>query len=294
MKTIKKLTASVLAVASAAAMTATMAPAFAYEDTAAAQAAFINSFDEGIDQKVAKFLFDNGYTLTEAQDAMDIYVNGLAMMETSANASNARAVSNNYYYNSSAIAPTEHFALVIAATPAYTATKVTIDVIASSGLVTSSENYFMYSSYSSYVNSVDHEYAEANNQWDHCAVLRGITAKSDPVACAALRYPITPGNSIATESALRQCLTFDVSTISNYEFALETYARGDVNHDGYVNQTDSTLLLQFLVESETLDITYADGSNHFSYVTNVMAADYNLDGIVNLADATQLNSYLNS
>ena len=80
--------------------------------------------------------------------------------------------------------------------------------------------------------------------------------------------------------------------IADDVFAYETYAKGDVNHDGLVNKADSTLLLQFLAESSTLDIKYADGSNHYSFVTNVAAADFNLDGSVSMIDIVKLDQYL--
>jgi hypothetical protein len=105
-----------------------------------------------------------------------------------------------------------------------------------------------------------------------------------------VRYPVSPESTVTTEYQLYQHVEF--STTGDYGITYETYARGDVNHDGVVDADDSKLLMQYLVRLDTLDITYADGSNHYSFVTNTVAADYSLDGIVSILDVTQLDRYL--
>ena len=291
MKTVKRATAAILAAVTTTAMAASISPAFAYENQDMAKEEFVQSFNEGIDRKCAQYLIDNGCALDEAMDIMDTYMEGLAMMEEQPM---ARAASNGYYYSSTNLAPTEHFALIIAVTPAYSANKVTIDVSANASLLSSTDSHFEYSYCSNYVNTVTHEYESANNMWNHSVRLSGINPSPQTEACSVIRYPIVPGVGVTTETAIRQNILFDVSTISNSEFALETYAKGDVNHDGMVNKADSTLLLQFLAEQTALDLTYADGSNHYSFVTNVAAADFNLDGIVSMVDIVKLDQYLAS
>ena len=80
---------------------------------------------------------------------------------------------------------------------------------------------------------------------------------------------------------------------ANVAISHEIYALGDVNHDGIVNEADSTLLLKYAMGSEDLNITYADGSNHYSYITNPMACDTTQDDIVDVSDVVLLNKFIN-
>ncbi len=289
MKSLKRTIASLTAVLTTAAMAMSAAPAFAYEDITAAKAEFVNSFNDGIDREVAQYMINNGYTLEEAKNAMKMYMDGLAIMETS---SNARTTSGNYYYSTTHLANSNHFALLIAVTPAYTANKVDLTLNALESMITSTDSSYIVPNYASYVGTTETYYYTENNKWCHEITLKNITAKNDTTACAAVRIPITPTSLITSENALLQNLSLDITTISNYTFALETYASGDVNHDGKINLSDYTLLSQYIVEAETLDIVYADGSNHYSFVTNAMAADFNCDGVVNFLDLTNLDKYI--
>lgn len=114
-------------------------------------------------------------------------------------------------------------------------------------------------------------------------------------ACPVAKIGIKPYSSITSEVQLFNQIAIYLSyneEDEDYMFTYQIYAKGDVNHDGLVNQADSTFMLQYLSENTALDIKYVDGSNHYSFVTNVAAADFNLDGIVNMVDIVKVDQYL--
>lgn len=293
MKIIKRATAAILAAVSTAVMASSMAPAFAYEDQGIAKEKFVNSFNEGIDRKCAQYLIDNGCALDEAKDIMDTYMEGLAMMEEQPM---ARAASAGHYYSNTSLAPTEHFVLVIATTPDRTIDEAFVKVSAKNSLVTTTEDSAtLMPAYESNVDYFKLSFSEGALQksWTHTLHLQSIRAFSSSTARSVERIEVTPiSSAINNEANLYNTISMSVDTGDDYVFAYETYAKGDVNHDGLVNKADSTLMLQFLAESSTLDIKYADGSNHYSFVTNVAAADFNLDGSVSMVDIVKLDQYL--
>jgi hypothetical protein len=289
---LKKFVASVLAVASITAIGSTMSPVLAYERLEEQQELFVNAFEEGIDRDVAQYLLDNGYSLEEAENAMDIYMDGLEAMNASSTTS---TTTTDRYYNTSDIAKTEHFVLAIATTPDSSCSAATIQVSLDPDFLESSDDAFILPSYESYVDTATSSYGfnKKTGKWVHTTSLSGIDAMDTSTAHGMVRYPVSPKSTVTTEYQLYQNVGFSSMSMPNdYGITYETYARGDVDHNGVVNSTDSTLLMQFLVQRNTLNITYADGSNHYSFVTNVMAADYSLDGIVSILDVTQLDRYL--
>lgn len=296
MKTIKRATAAILAAVSTAAMAASMAPVFAYEDQGIAKEDFVNSFNEGIDRKCAQYLIDNGCALDEAKGIMDTYIEGLAMMEEQPM---ARAASAGHYYSNTSLAPTEHFVLVIATTPDNPIEMASIKVSAkNSHIATTADSISPMFGYDKNADVFSTTFKGAGTNWRHTIDLEGVKAFSSSTARSVARIEIAPISSyINTEANLYNTISMSVDmaeeeAIADDVFAYETYAKGDVNHDGLVNKADSTLLLQFLAESSTLDIKYADGSNHYSFVTNVAAADFNLDGSVSMIDIVKLDQYL--
>ncbi len=295
MKTVKRAAAAILAAVTTTAMAASISPAFAYENQDMAKEEFVQSFNEGIDRKCAQYLIDNGCALDEAMDIMDTYMEGLAMMEEQPM---ARATTPGHYYSNTGLASTEHFVLVIATTPDCPIDESKIKVSASNKLVsTTKESMTLVPSYESNASYVALGFESGYTKWSHTISLGGVNAFSSSTARSVAKIEIAPINStVNTEAKLYNTISMSVemdeNQIPNDVFAYETYAKGDVNHDGIVNKADSTLLLQFLAEQTALDITYADGSNHYSFVTNVAAADFNLDGIVSMVDLVKLDQYL--
>ncbi len=297
LKKSKRAVAAVIAAVSTAAMAASMAPAFAYEDIAAAQEAFVNSFDEGTDRDCAQYLLDNGCALDDAKDVMEHYMNGKAMTEAN---SMARSTSANQYYSNTTLASTDHFVVLISATPDRYLELATIKIYAYNSLVSSSENGIsLNSNYCNNASDCSVSFKGTGSIWRHTIDLEGVSARSSSNACQVARIAVDPVSStINNEAKLYNAISMSVESdgendVNDYMFAYETYAKGDVNHDGVVDDQDSTMLLQFLAEKiSSFDITYADGSNHYSAVTNAAAADFNLDGLITLVDLTMLTQYI--
>ena len=101
---------------------------------------------------------------------------------------------------------------------------------------------------------------------------------------------ITSSANIKTEAALNK----QVEIFSNSEkrdVVFETYALGDVNHDGLVDAADVTYLSNFLLGKENnFEFTYSDYSTHYAGLTNIYASEVNTDDQISLADLIVLKS----
>ena len=110
-------------------------------------------------------------------------------------------------------------------------------------------------------------------------------------AAAFFGEEIVPTTSCKSEAQLKCSVSLNDTFLTN-KIEFETFAIGDVNHDGDVNAIDSLCMSKYLNNGETFDYIYNDGSNHYSFATNEMAADVNHDGRISLEDLNLLNHYL--
>ena len=118
------------------------------------------------------------------------------------------------------------------------------------------------------------------------------TEAENKVAEPLVRFRLHYGDSTPTsENALYKSISF--SQVNQGGAEIETFALGDVNHDGVVDAQDQSYLTKFLIGSvNDFDFKYSDGSNHFSYATNGLAADVNQDNVVDMLDAIQIGKYV--
>ena len=72
---------------------------------------------------------------------------------------------------------------------------------------------------------------------------------------------------------------------------MHTFALGDIDHNGIVNEADSTYLMKFLVHL-SLEFSYNSGTDDTSSLMNIAAMNFNLDDKVDLEDAISLNRYI--
>lgn len=97
----------------------------------------------------------------------------------------------------------------------------------------------------------------------------------------------------------------DLHTISHFddeyndttaEFRYETYVRGDVNHDGIVNEYDIGWLVDYnLGQNPSLNGDYGQGyvdmTSDYAILINALAADADRDGSIGLSDLTWVNAF---
>lgn len=253
---------------------------------------YMNSFSEDIEKDIVKYLFENGCSMDEAESMMTRYMNGKAISESK---KMARAVSNPYYYNSTKLAPVDHFIALIVTDPTQGEDTLTVNITGNPANVSSMNYRFLCLSYSDSA-TLTGSYKVVNaNKWRQSSTYNDIQPLTSYTTAAPLsRYYIKAEGSTNTEAQLYNAVSMTYNAMENSDFILayETYARGDVNHDGTVDDEDLSKLMEYLVDKTALNFIYRDGSNHYSFVTNVLAADTNLDGAVGIADQLTLNKYL--
>ena len=111
----QKTVAGISALAMAVTMSATAVPAFASEYEAVEVQEYVDSFADFETQKVVKYCLDNGLSLDETKEAVEIYQRGEEMLSESEIATFSTTSAPNYY-NVSRLAPTTHFVMLIVAT----------------------------------------------------------------------------------------------------------------------------------------------------------------------------------
>ena len=82
---------------------------------------------------------------------------------------------------------------------------------------------------------------------------------------------------------------YDDSDTTKIEF--HTYALGDFDHNGIVDVSDYTYLMDYLVLSFNGRFQYTDMNIDIAYQVNRLAVDVNKDGVVDLRDAIEMNSW---
>ncbi|MGN0592558.1 MAG: hypothetical protein ACI4JQ_04880 [Ruminococcus sp.] len=282
MKTIKKLTASVLAVASAAAMTATMAPAFAYEDTAAAQAAFINSYANEKAKVIAAYCLEDGLSMEETASLLEDY---LAVEEQNNGVSLASATSPDYYNNSALSGAPHRLAAIVRNTT------VSLNELICFTFNRNVVSYAGSSSLCGIYNNSSTTLMTYNTPGDENSInsLLVSTTTSTTGAEVAIKYSLDVSGA-TSESNLYGSITMTDSSGHGYmEYA--TYVLGDVNHDGQVTDVDEHDVLEFIVElRDDFTYSYLDYKTYYAAV-NMLAADANEDGIISMADVNKIKSW---
>ena len=98
------------------------------------------------------------------------------------------------------------------------------------------------------------------------------------------------GINTFSESDLRNSISMvDTSHVGG--FKMHTFALGDIDHNGIVNEADSTYLMKFLVLL-SLEFSYNSGTDDTSSLMNIAAMNFNLDDKIDLEDAVSLNRYI--
>lgn len=278
MRSSKCTMAAITAFIMTAAMAASAAPAFAYEGAEA----LINSYGNPVAQDIAEYCLDNGMSLEETKELVDGYASRHPV--TVARSATGDTVSSNYY-NPNQGADSPHYVALIL-------TNTTEQV---------GGNYAMYfnTAYAEYngTSSLCRGYATTSNA--HIHVTTGIGISMNILAPAG----VTTASKSAfaklgidhTENSTEATIYSAISSsdiTQDPDIAYDTYALGDVEHDGDVDSIDTDRLLEYIVESrDDLSFIYNDsnsGVGVHSAITNWLAADANGDNRISLADVTEI------
>lgn len=296
--TMKKLTAGVSALAMAATLSATSVPAFAAEFESMEAQEFVNSFENPDTRTVAQYCLDNGLSLDEAKDVMDTYETGLTLIAereiTARNAINT----GKAFYSEKNVAQTQHYVVLIANNGAASGF-VTLNLSFSLDWI----NYDMTTMPYTLINeNADITVGKSSNSRIRVnGDIPNVYTTSKPAGVLYLPFGIeeniASGGDTYTESSVYHKFTltrnyYDSANNKDTTFSYETFALGDVDHSGYVDEADSTYLLQFLVHKiNDLSFSYTDKSDNIANIVNFLATDTNHDGKLDLTDVTRINQW---
>ena len=293
MKTLKRAIAAILAAASSATLAISTAPVLAYASAAESREALINSYSNPTARLIAEYLLDNGMPFDEAKEMTDGYAERHPV-SSMARAASVETTVDGPYHNSHHLSGQEHYLVAIVKD-----TSVALD-----------ESFtFDFDSY--YVGYDDDAYECGMYANDPNLIYSVGVPQSNKVVTAiytpnrtttpsvnsAVKYAVDKAHS-ANERNLIDHIHFTYNYGHNV-IDYDTYALGDVNHDGHVNQKDSDYILEYLVHRRSdFSFTYTDQSTNpktaYAAVTNLLAADVTKDGVISMADITRLGQWINA
>lgn len=307
-KTIKKAIAGISALAMTAAMSATTIPAFASEYEALDAQEYVNSFEDSETRAVAQYCLDNGLSLDETMSMMDTYQKGLELIASRNDSANdgialtstkIDVTINDTFYNGTRIAQTPHRGLILVKDRT-AAMRCAIEITWLAENVFYDVDNVEYTVLDDYGKSVYADVIPDDHNVFNCFSIGGrIPKKSDvkgQIGCL-ISFPIEIGAKAKSEAKIKNSLFMDASGCTSTngkdsELELHTYALGDFDHNGIVDEADSAYLMKF-VTSYDIDFHYKGVSVDVAGAVNLMAADANEDGVLDISDVAKVNKWIN-
>lgn len=307
-KTIKKAIAGISALAMTVAMSATTIPAFASEYEAIDAQEYVNSFEDSETRAVAQYCLDNGLSLDETMSMMDTYQKGLELIASRNDSANdgialtstkIDVTINDTFYNGTRIAQTPHRGLILVKDRT-AAMRCAIEITWLAENVFYDVDNVEYTVLDDYGKSVHADVIPDDHNVFNCFSISGrIPKKSDvkgQIGCL-VSFPIELGAKARSEAQVKNSLIMDASGCTSTngkdsELELHTYALGDFDHNGIVDEADSAYLMKF-VTSYDIDFHYKGVSVDVAGAVNLMAADANEDGVLDISDVAKVNKWIN-
>ncbi len=302
-KTIKKAIAGISALAMTAAMSATTIPAFASEYEAIDAQEYVNSFENPETREVAQFYLDNGISGDELKDMMSTYEEGLALLNSEqidesgialTSASDSTTVvlgKGKNYYNGTRMANSNHYAVITNDRPK--ANVVGNFIVSTSNAVSYDIATHPHTLQSGYENL---GFSTSKNQQQ--LIIAGTLESDSESVEAIVTFPFTAGTA-TSEAKLRSGFTlssnFNSMNDVDGSYSMNTYALGDLDHNGIVDSADYTLASRFLVSLiNKVTFNYKDVGPGVASAIFILAFDVNMDGQIDLSDAVGINKIINA
>ena len=302
-KTIKKAIAGISALAMTVAMSATTIPAFASEYEAIDAQEYVNSFENPETREVAQFYLDNGISGDELKDMMSTYEEGLALLNSEqidesgialTSASDSTTVvlgKGKNYYNGTRMANSNHYAVITNDRPK--ANVVGNFIVSTSNAVSYDIATHPHTLQSGYENL---GFSTSKNQQQ--LIIAGTLESDSESVEAIVTFPFTAGTA-TSEAKLRSGFTLSSNFNSmngvDGSYSMNTYALGDLDHNGIVDSADYTLASRFLVSLiNKIDFNYKDVGPGVASAIFILAFDVNMDGQIDLSDAVGINKIINA
>lgn len=300
---VTKWMAGISSAAMLASFSALSVPAFAAEYETMQAEAYAASLTNEKAQTVARYFLDNGFSLEETEEMTGWYMDGLAIIESEQNANSGVATASvntgKAYYSGTARASTQHYGVIIIDDPGATVrgsmwltgvTRGGADYIA---FTNAESQYVKLNGYNNATIAVD----EDNDSI--MSYTARTTASTTETPLAMCKFPIEVGSAYSNEAAIYNAIDFDYSLMQAYSggenstFKFHTYALGDFDHNGIVNNADYNYIVDFCMLLFDGKFDYTDTSDNVAYQVNILAADANKDGTVTMQDAIAVGSIVN-
>lgn len=117
------------------------------------------------------------------------------------------------------------------------------------------------------------------------------SSKTTPEAMATFQLDVgnTPSEA-SIYSSLSCSVNYNSLNGEDAKYSLNTYALGDIDHNGKVDSADSTLASQFLVHLVTsIQFDYSDVGDDIASQIFILAFDVNMDGRIDITDSVEIN-----
>lgn len=307
-----KMIAGVSALAIFSSISATAIPAFAEEYDAIQEQDYVATFADEQTQNVANYLLENGVSMEEAQEMMEHYVNGRAMIEREENAEDGisllsenlkrafyNGVNTTTYKNSLKSSDSkitfkkeQHYGAFIINNPVANV-RVTLNAISNEDangnyLIAGTGDHYIFNGYNNFTTfGLDSD---------------GVSFKTETKTNNAGRplimctFPFDASASLKSEAAVKNAIKMQTTTslLKNGNqigsaFTFHTFVLGDFDHDGVVCDKDYTYLMDFILNAFDGYFNYTSVSDKTAFEVNTTAVDINMDGILDIQDAIAWN-----
>lgn len=298
---VTKWMAGISSAAMLASFSALSVPAFAAEYGTMQAEAYAASFESEKAQTVARYFLDNGVSMEETEQMMARYVNGVAMIESEQNADDGVMVASTVtnavpFYAETTLASTQHYGIFVVVDPKVETSTVLRATWATSAVTydygnASNANHIDLNGYT----SDRFSYSTSNgNSTVRFSFSNDYVNKDKPLGLAM--FAISPTTSITEAGFYNQfSLSANVDPVVEGEettFEFHTFALGDFNHDGIVNNVDYTNLVDFCMMSFDGKFHYTDVGDGMALAVNRTAIDMNFDGVIDIRDASAWNTMM--
>lgn len=316
MKNLKKLAASIAALATAISLSIGALAVTANEikkdiNKTFAEKAFVASFTNEEYNEVAKYLIDNGVKLSDAQLIMSHYVNANKNKNPNLRAANSNTYTAPYeFYNTSYASKCQHYGVIMADTGKLNNLGIDFYLEFNNPIINFSE-YKKIKTYnapnqsnvltSSYIDSI----AEQGTGEDNCLYVTGNVVRNLPQnkPTEICDFPFNVVSSSSNESYLHSMIRFEACKLvyTTYpatkiiypQYKYETYIAGDINHNGIVDDDDLDWIVKYNIGNKRpIKTNYIGMTPEKAYIINSLAADADHNGMLDLSDVTMIAKYI--
>ena len=279
-------------------------PAFAAEYEAMEAEAYAASLTNEKAQTVARYFLDNGFSLEETEEMMDWYLDGQAIIESEQNANSGIATASvntgKAFYSGTSKASTQHYGTIIIDDPeANMRGSMAITAIFNKDNAmypnfTNAESGFTA------LNGYDNGHMYSFDSESAAYNVKTLTnTAGNPLSMC--KFPIDSVTVFSNEADLYKAIDFDYSGMNTYaggngkstRFEFHTYALGDFDHNGVVDNADYDYIVDFCILSFDGKFNYTDVAADAAYEVNTLAADANKDGKITIQDAITVGKIVN-